>query len=111
MTLGTDLVSAVGLSLVISLSAVGCSAGADGTRLAPFDIATLWEGIDQIARVMDAQDAGRALIADLQAPLAKVSRPPKAMGNTNRLMANRYSGNNQIALRICTSLTFSTTST
>lgn len=41
--------------------------GADGTRLAPFDIQTLWDSIDQMARIMDARDAGDALIADLQA--------------------------------------------
>lgn len=41
--------------------------GADGTRLAPFDIQTLWDSIDQIAQVMDAKAAGDALIADLQA--------------------------------------------
>lgn len=41
--------------------------GADGTRLAPFDIQTLWDSIDQMAQVMDAQDAGAALIADLKA--------------------------------------------
>ncbi|MCO6361530.1 ABC transporter substrate-binding protein [Paracoccus sp. 08] len=55
------------------------SVGADGTRLAPFDIATLWDGIDQIARVMDAQDAGRALIADLQAREAAVVDRARAM--------------------------------
>ena len=55
------------------------SVGADGTRLAPFDIATLWDGIDQIARVMDAQDAGRALIADLQAREAAVVERARAM--------------------------------
>jgi len=41
--------------------------GADGTRLAPFDIQTLWDSIDQIAQVMDAQNQGEALIADLKA--------------------------------------------
>lgn len=41
--------------------------GADGTRLAPFDIQTLWDSIDQMARIMDARDAGDALVADLQA--------------------------------------------
>lgn len=40
--------------------------GADGTRLAPFDIGTLWDSITQIATVMDAQAAGDALVADLQ---------------------------------------------
>lgn len=46
--------------------------GADGTRLAPFDIQTLWDSIDQMAEVMDAQDAGDALIADLKAREAAV---------------------------------------
>lgn len=46
--------------------------GADGTRLAPFDMQTLWDSIDQMARIMDAQDAGAALIADLQAREAAV---------------------------------------
>lgn len=41
--------------------------GADGTRLAPFDIQTLWDSIAQMAEVMDAQDAGDELIADLKA--------------------------------------------
>ena len=41
--------------------------GADGTRLAPFDIQTLWDSIAQMAKVMDAQDAGDELIADLKA--------------------------------------------
>ncbi len=44
-------------------------------------------------------------------PLSNTSRPPRAIGSTNRLMANKYSGNSQIALRIWASLTFSTTST
>ncbi len=55
------------------------SVGADGTRLAPFDIATLWDSIDQIARVMDAQDGGQALIADLQAREAAVVDRVRAM--------------------------------
>ncbi len=46
--------------------------GSDGTRLVPFDIQTLWDGIDQMAEVMDAQEAGDALITDLQAREAAV---------------------------------------
>ena len=53
--------------------------GADGTRLAPFDIRTLWDSIDQMALIMDAQDAGQALIADLQAREAAVVERAKAM--------------------------------
>ncbi|WP_108502447.1 ABC transporter substrate-binding protein [Paracoccus indicus] len=53
--------------------------GADGTRLAPFDIQTLWDGIDQMAQVMDAQDAGDALIADLKSREAAVVRRAAAM--------------------------------
>lgn len=53
--------------------------GADGTRLAPFDIATLWDSIDQIAQVMDAQDAGRALIADLKTRETAVVARARAM--------------------------------
>lgn len=41
--------------------------GADGTRLADFDIATLHDSIAQIAAIMDLSDNGTALIADLQA--------------------------------------------
>lgn len=46
--------------------------GADGTRLTPFDIQTIWDSIDQIAQVMDAQDAGDALVADLKSRHAAV---------------------------------------
>lgn len=53
--------------------------GADGTRLAPFDIDTLWKSISQIAEVMDAQDAGAALIADLQTREADVVARARAM--------------------------------
>lgn len=53
--------------------------GADGTRLAPFDIQTLWDGIDQMAQVMDAQDTGDALIADLKSREAAVVRRAAAM--------------------------------
>lgn len=53
--------------------------GADGTRLAPFDIQTLWDSIDQIARIMDAQEAGAALIAQLQAREEAVVARARAM--------------------------------
>lgn len=53
--------------------------GADGTRLAPFDIETLWDSIDQMAQVMDAKDAGDALIADLKAREAAVVQRAAAM--------------------------------
>ena len=53
--------------------------GADGTRLTPFDIGTLWDSIAEIAKVMDAQDAGTALIADLQAREAAVVARAQAM--------------------------------
>lgn len=41
--------------------------GADGTRLAPFEIGTLWDSIREIALIMDARPAGEALVAELQA--------------------------------------------
>ncbi len=44
-------------------------------------------------------------------PGPKCSRPPSAMGNTNRLISNRYSGNAQTARLRCFSSTFSTTIT
>ncbi|PHQ70192.1 MAG: ABC transporter substrate-binding protein [Paracoccus sp.] len=53
--------------------------GADGTRLAPFDIQTVWDSIDQMAQVMDAQDAGDALIADLKARETAVVERAAAM--------------------------------
>ncbi|MCT4334862.1 ABC transporter substrate-binding protein [Paracoccus sp. YLB-12] len=53
--------------------------GADGTRLAPFDIQTVWDSINQMARVMDAQDAGDALIADLKARETAVVERAAAM--------------------------------
>ncbi|MFD1482899.1 ABC transporter substrate-binding protein [Paracoccus nototheniae] len=53
--------------------------GADGTRLAPFDIRSLWDSIDQLAQVMDAQDAGDALTAALQAREAAVVARAQAM--------------------------------
>lgn len=54
--------------------------GADGTRLQPFDIQTLWDSIDQMALIMDAREAGDALVADLKAREAAVTRRAAAMG-------------------------------
>lgn len=54
--------------------------GADGTRLQPFDIQTLWDSIDQMALIMDARKAGDALVADLKAREAAVTRRAAAMG-------------------------------
>ncbi|MDT4890243.1 hypothetical protein FQZ97_1270610 [compost metagenome] len=42
-------------------------------------------------------------------PEPKCSRPPSAIGSTNRLISSRYSGNAQTARRRCCSSTFSTT--
>lgn len=53
--------------------------GGDGTRLAPFDPQTMWDSIDQMARIMDAQDAGEALIADLKGRELAVVERAKAM--------------------------------
>lgn len=53
--------------------------GADGTRLAPFDVQTLWDSIAQMALVMDAQDRGDALIADLQTREAAVVKRAQEM--------------------------------
>ncbi|WP_378945161.1 ABC transporter substrate-binding protein [Paracoccus sp. R86501] len=53
--------------------------GADGTCLAPFDIQTLWDSIDQMAQLMDAQDTGDALIADLKARETAVVERAAAM--------------------------------
>lgn len=41
--------------------------GADGTRIAPFDIATLHKAIEQMALIMDRQDLGAEIVADLKA--------------------------------------------
>lgn len=53
--------------------------GADGTRLAPFDIQTLWLSIEELALIMDAQDRGDALVADLKAREAAVVERAQAM--------------------------------
>ncbi|SIS54683.1 ABC transporter substrate-binding protein [Paracoccus saliphilus] len=53
--------------------------GADGTRLAPFDIATLYKSIKQMAAIMDRQDRGSELIVDLQAREAAAVERARAM--------------------------------
>lgn len=45
--------------------------GADGTRLQPFQIETVYRSISQLARIFDVQDRGEALNQALQARLAK----------------------------------------
>ena len=65
--------------------------GADGTRLAPFDIQTLWDSIDQMAQVMDAQDQGEALIADLKARETAVVERAAAMDLPNASAAVWFS--------------------
>lgn len=41
--------------------------GGDGTRTAAFTTQSIYKGISELATIMDAQDAGEALIADLEA--------------------------------------------
>ena len=52
--------------------------GADGTRLEPFRIETIYKSIEQLAQIFDVQDRGQALVAQLrerlQAALANVER-------------------------------------
>jgi iron complex transport system substrate-binding protein len=45
--------------------------GADGTRLAPFRVETIYKGISQLAEIFDVPDRGRQLNAELQARLAQ----------------------------------------
>lgn len=40
--------------------------GGDGTRLAAFDISSVYKGIEQIAAIMDRQEKGNEIIADLK---------------------------------------------
>lgn len=40
--------------------------GADGTRLAPFDIRTLYKAIEQMAEIMNRKDRGAEIVLDLQ---------------------------------------------
>ncbi|GEN25205.1 ABC transporter substrate-binding protein [Halomonas cupida] len=41
--------------------------GGDGTRTAAFTTQSIYKGISELATIMDAQDAGEALISDLEA--------------------------------------------
>ncbi|MCF5702171.1 ABC transporter substrate-binding protein [Pseudomonas syringae] len=45
--------------------------GADGTRLAPFRIETIYKSVSQLARIFDVQDRGQQLNDQLKASLAK----------------------------------------
>lgn len=55
------------------------SVGADGTRLADFDIATLYQSIDEIAAIMDLSDRGDAVTADLRAREAAAVESARAL--------------------------------
>jgi len=48
--------------------------GADGTRLAPFQVDSLYKSIDQLAQIFDVQARGEALVASLRARLAAASQ-------------------------------------
>lgn len=54
--------------------------GADGTRLAPFDIATVYKSIDQMAAIMDRQNRGAELVGELKAREAEVVKRAEALG-------------------------------
>ncbi|WP_370225974.1 ABC transporter substrate-binding protein [Pararhodobacter marinus] len=43
------------------------SVGSDGTRLAPYSIESLYQGIDELARIFDVPERGAALLDDLRA--------------------------------------------
>ncbi|CAI8850623.1 iron complex transport system substrate-binding protein [Pseudomonas sp. IT-232MI5] len=45
--------------------------GADGTRLAPFRIETIYKSVSQLAQIFDVQDRGQQLNDQLKASLAK----------------------------------------
>jgi iron complex transport system substrate-binding protein len=51
--------------------------GADGTRLRPFSIDSLYKTVDQLAQIFDVQARGNELNADLQARLAKAQASVK----------------------------------
>ena len=53
----------------------------------------------------------RMKVSGFTEPAPNNSKPPRAMGKTNRLISNRYSGNTQAARCKCRSSTFSTTMT
>jgi iron complex transport system substrate-binding protein len=47
--------------------------GADGTRLQPFRIESLYDSVIQLAEIFDVRDKGAALVSDLQARLVNVT--------------------------------------
>lgn len=51
--------------------------GADGTRLRPFSIDSLYKTVDQLAQIFDVQARGAQLNTDLQARLAKAQASVK----------------------------------
>ncbi len=54
--------------------------GADGTRLEPFRIDTIYKGIRQLAEIFDVQDRGQQLNDELKARLAKSVATVQAKG-------------------------------
>ncbi|MDZ5605340.1 ABC transporter substrate-binding protein [Pseudomonas sp. RP23018S] len=61
--------------------------GADGTRLQPFQIDTLYKSVSQLAEIFDVQARGEALNADLRGRLqkAKARLADKDLSNTSAL--------------------------
>ncbi len=61
--------------------------GADGTRLQPFQIDTLYKSVSQLAEIFDVQARGEALNADLRGRLqkAKAQLADKDLSNTSAL--------------------------
>lgn len=59
--------------------------GADGTRLEPFRIDTLYKSVEQLAQIFDVQDRGRQVVDELKARLAK------ALANVDRNKAKDVS--------------------
>ena len=61
--------------------------GADGTRLAPFRIESIYKSVSQLAEIFDVQDRGAALNADLQSRLdaAKQRLAGKDLSDTSAL--------------------------
>ncbi|RJL18891.1 ABC transporter substrate-binding protein [Paracoccus siganidrum] len=53
--------------------------GADGTRLAPFDIATLYKSIEEMAAIMDRAERGAEIVTDLKAREAAVVERAEAL--------------------------------
>lgn len=54
--------------------------GADGTRLDPFKIDSLYKSISQLAEIFDVQERGQQLNAELQATLTKATATLKSKG-------------------------------